>query len=386
MDFEIFRGKKVFLTGHTGFKGSWLALWLQSLSAKVTGYALAAPSKPSHFELLRERGILKIESVIGDICDYESLRDALFQCDPDLIIHMAAQPIVLRSYRNPIETYETNVMGTLKVFEAARALTVKRKAEASTGRAARSAVGAAAPELAILNITSDKCYENKETLVGYKETDPMGGYDPYSSSKGCAELLFASYQRSYFPVEKFGAEHQVLMASVRAGNVIGGGDWAEDRLIPDLIRGTAQGRVTEIRNPTAIRPWQHVLEPLAGYLIVASRLLKGDAQAATGFNFGPRDENCVPVGEILSALQAKWDGIRFQLPSDLEGKSRPHEAHFLKLDSTKAQTQLGWRPVLGFDETISWTADWYKAHQSSGELLTALQISNFQARLRVGNV
>ena len=237
MNFESFRGKKVFLTGHTGFKGSWLALWLQTLGAKVTGYALAAPSKPSHFELLRERGILKIDSVLGDICDYESLRNALFDADPDLIVHMAAQPIVLRSYRNPIETYETNVMGTLKVFEAARALIAKRKSE---GRKASGPT-----DLAVLNITSDKCYENKETLIGYKETDPMGGYDPYSSSKGCAEILFASYQRSYFPVHKFGHDHHVLMASVRAGNVIGGGDWAEDRLIPDLIRGTARGEVTE---------------------------------------------------------------------------------------------------------------------------------------------
>lgn len=369
MSLENFRGKRIFLTGHTGFKGSWMALWLQHLGAKVTGYALAAPSKPSHFELLRERGILKIESVIGDICDYESLRNALFEADPDLIIHMAAQPIVLRSYRNPVETYETNVMGTLKVFEAARALIAKRKVE---GRKASGPT-----ELAILNITSDKCYENKETLVGYKETDPMGGYDPYSSSKGCAEILFSSYQRSYFPLEKFGIEHRVLMASVRAGNVIGGGDWAEDRLIPDLIRGTARGEVTEIRNPTAIRPWQHVLEPLSGYLMVASRLLEGDTKVATGFNFGPREESCVTVGEILKALQSKWSGIQFRLGGD----GRLHEAHFLKLDSTKAGTELGWKPVLNFEETIQWTANWYKAHQERRDLLTEIQIAEFQKRM-----
>ncbi len=393
---NAFRGKKVFLTGHTGFKGSWMALWLQGLGANVTGYALAAPSKPSHFELLRERGILKIESVIGDICDYQSLREAMFACDPDLIIHMAAQPIVLKSYRDPIETYETNVMGTLKVFEAARALTEKRKLEAGAksaeapGEASGAATGSnsgsltAARALSILNITSDKCYENKETLVGYKESDPMGGYDPYSSSKGCAEILFSSYQRSYFPVAKFGGEksdgHKVLMASVRAGNVIGGGDWAADRLIPDLIRGTAQGKITEIRNPTAIRPWQHVLEPLSGYLLVATKLLSGDAKAATGFNFGPDEESCVTVGEILSSISKKWGGIKFQL-DPLASQSSPHEAHFLKLDSTKARTELSWKPVLNFDETISWTADWYRTHQESKELLTLKQIAEFQKRM-----
>jgi CDP-glucose 4,6-dehydratase len=402
---NAFRGKKVFLTGHTGFKGSWMALWLQGLGANVTGYALAAPSKPSHFELLRERGILKIESVIGDICDYQSLRDAMFACDPDLIIHMAAQPIVLKSYRDPIETYETNVMGTLKVFEAARALTEKRKLEAGAksaeapGAASGAATGSnsgsliAARALSILNITSDKCYENKETLVGYKETDPMGGYDPYSSSKGCAEILFSSYQRSYFPVAKFGGPkfggeksdgHKVLMASVRAGNVIGGGDWAADRLIPDLIRGTAQGKITEIRNPTAIRPWQHVLEPLSGYLLVAAKLLSGDPKAATGFNFGPDEESCVTVGEILSNISKKWNGIKFQVDAkSVSGgsKSQPHEAHFLKLDSTKARTELSWKPVLNFDETISWTADWYRTQQESKELLTLKQIAEFQKRM-----
>lgn len=385
---NAFQGKKVFLTGHTGFKGSWLALWLQGLGANVTGYALAAPSKPSHFELLRERGILKIESVIGDICDYQSLRDAMFACDPDLIIHMAAQPIVLKSYRDPIETYETNVMGTLKVFEAARALNEKRKNEAGAksggATGAGSGTAAAVRSLSILNITSDKCYENKETLVGYKESDPMGGYDPYSSSKGCAEILFSSYQRSYFPVAKFGGEkpdgHKVLMASVRAGNVIGGGDWAADRLIPDLIRGTAQGKITEIRNPTAIRPWQHVLEPLSGYLLVAAKLLIGDVKAATGFNFGPDEESCVTVGEILSNISEKWDGIKFQV-DPLASRSSPHEAHFLKLDSTKARTELSWKPVLGFDETISWTADWYRTHQESEELLTLKQIAEFQKRM-----
>jgi CDP-glucose 4,6-dehydratase len=386
---SAFRGKKVFLTGHTGFKGSWMALWLQGLGANVTGYALAAPSKPSHFELLRERGILKIESVIGDICDYQSLRDAMFACDPDLIIHMAAQPIVLKSYRDPIETYETNVMGTLKVFEAARALNEKRKKEPGSVSGTKSGGATAAATqtvraLSILNITSDKCYENKETLVGYKESDPMGGYDPYSSSKGCAEILFSSYHRSYFPVAKFGGEksdgHKVLMASVRAGNVIGGGDWAADRLIPDLIRGTAEGKITVIRNPSAIRPWQHVLEPLSGYLLVAAKLFSGDVKAATGFNFGPDEESCVTVGEILSHISKKWNGIKFQV-DPLASKSQPHEAHFLKLDSTKARTELSWRPVLNFDETLSWTADWYRTQQETKELLTLKQIAEFQKRM-----
>lgn len=351
-------GKKVFLTGHTGFKGSWLALWLQTLGAEVTGYALVPPSRPSHFELLREQGILKIESVIGDICNLESLKRAINECDPDLIIHMAAQPIVLQSYRDPIETYETNVMGTLKVFEAARSL--------KSGNLR-----------AIVNVTSDKCYENRETLIGYKETDPMGGYDPYSSSKGCAEILFSSYQRSYFPIEKYGKDHKVLMASVRAGNVIGGGDWAADRLIPDLIRAAKENRVAEIRNPSAIRPWQHVLEPLAGYLNVGVKLLNGETSVATGFNFGPDEESCLTVGELLNNLKSKWDGIAFVFGA----VPKVHEAHFLKLDSTKARTELAWKPQLDFDETIAWTADWYHSQQSSNRLLTEQQLENYKAKL-----
>lgn len=353
-----FRGKNVFLTGHTGFKGSWLATWLQNLGANVTGYALAAPSKPSHFELLREQGILKIESVIGDICDFSSLSRAMTEANPDIVIHMAAQPIVLRSYRDPIETYETNVMGTLKVFEAARALKGDRLR-------------------AILNITSDKCYENRETLVGYKETDPMGGYDPYSSSKGCAEILFSSYQRSYFPLEKFGRDHKVLMASVRAGNVIGGGDWAEDRLIPDLIRAAKENRVATIRNPSAIRPWQHVLEPLSGYLEVARRLLTGDVKASGGWNFGPGEESCVTVGELLSSLKKQWNGLGFELGQT----GAVHEAHFLRLDSSKARTELGWKPVLSFEETLQWTAGWYRAQHEQKQLLTLEQLKTYSQKL-----
>ncbi|CAN5573027.1 CDP-glucose 4,6-dehydratase [soil metagenome] len=351
-------GKKVFLTGHTGFKGSWLALWLQTLGATVTGYSLAATSRPSHFELLREQGLLKIESVIGNICDLESLKRAMLVCDPDLIIHMAAQPIVLQSYRDPIETYETNVMGTLKVFEAARAL--------NSGNLR-----------GIVNVTSDKCYENRETLIGYKETDPMGGYDPYSSSKGCAEILFSSYQRSFFPIEKYKTQHQVLMASVRAGNVIGGGDWAPDRLIPDLIRAAKEKRVAEIRNPSAIRPWQHVLEPLAGYLQVAAQLLAGNTSVATGFNFGPDEASCVTVGELLASLQEKWDGISYILGE----APKVHEAHFLKLDSTKARTELAWMPRLNFEETIEWTANWYRSQQESNRLLTEEQLTVYVRKL-----
>ncbi len=353
-----FRGKNVFLTGHTGFKGSWLALWLQNLGANVTGYALAAPSKPSHFELLREQGILKIESVIGDICDLPSLSRAMTDADPDLVIHMAAQPIVLRSYRDPIETYETNVMGTLKVFEAARSL--------KKGRLR-----------AIVNITSDKCYENRETLVGYKETDPMGGYDPYSSSKGCAEILFSSYQRSYFPEEKYGSDHNILMASVRAGNVIGGGDWAEDRLIPDLIRAAKENRVAIIRNPSAIRPWQHVLEPLSGYLEIARRLLSGETAASGGWNFGPNEESCVTVGELLTSLKKQWNGLGFELGTT----GSVHEAGFLRLDSSKARTKLGWKPVLSFEETLQWTADWYRNQKESGELNTLQQLKDYSEKL-----
>lgn len=358
---DIYRGKRVFLTGHTGFKGSWLALWLRNLGADVTGYALAAPSEPSHFDLLVKSGELKVKSVIGDIRDLESLQRAMTEADPDIVIHLAAQPIVLRSYRDPIETYDTNVMGTLKVFEAAR------KVSMQSGSRLR----------AILNITSDKCYENRETLVGYKETDPMGGYDPYSSSKGCAELLFASYQRSYFSLEKYDRDHRVLMASLRAGNVIGGGDWAADRLIPDLIRATAKGEVAEIRNPTAVRPWQHVLEPLSGYLLVGARLLAGETTTAQGYNFGPGDESCVTVGELLTEIQKRWNGIRVKMG----GTGAVHEAHFLRLDSAKARRELNWKPVLNFSDTLQWTADWYRTHQETGKLKTSDQIGAYQTAM-----
>lgn len=353
-----YRGKRVFITGHTGFKGSWLSLWLERLGANVMGYSLAAPTNPAHFELLKQAGHLKIETVTGDIRDLDSLRSAVEQFQPDIVIHMAAQPIVRQSYRDPIETYDTNVMGTLKVLEACRSAKNLR---------------------AIINVTSDKCYENHEWVWGYRETDPMGGFDPYSSSKGCAEILSASFQRSFFSHDGYGQSHRVLVASVRAGNVIGGGDWAADRLLPDLVRAATAKTAAQVRNPSAIRPWQHVLEPLTGYLLVGSRLLGGDIGCDGPYNFGPDQDSCVTVGTLLETMQSAWPGFRFQM--EPTNKQNPHEAHFLKLDSTKARSVLGWKPVLGFSETARWTADWYRSQIESKQLLSAAQLTEFESRL-----
>lgn len=348
---EIYKGKKVFLTGHTGFKGSWLALWLESMGAVVTGYALAPEGKDSHFELLTRAGQLKIKSHIADIRDLESVKRAINEAQPEIVFHLAAQPIVLKSYRDPIETFETNVMGTLKVLEAARACESVR---------------------VFINVTSDKCYENREWDLAYRENDPMGGYDPYSASKGCAEVLASSYQRSFF------SDGRILMASVRAGNVIGGGDWADNRIVPDVIRAFIAGTPAEIRNPAAIRPWQHVLEPLHGYLKVGARLLSGDKSTAIPFNFGPDPEMSVPVGELLTGLTSHWPELRYKV---LAPAKAPHEAHFLRLDSTRARTQLGWKPQLSLTQTIEWTADWYREFAVHKRVISVEQLGRFVERI-----
>lgn len=355
---SAYKGKRVFITGHTGFKGSWLALWLEKLGASVMGYSLTPPSSPSHFDLLKKAGLLKVETVTGDIRDLETLREAMQGFKPDIVFHLAAQPIVRKSYRDPIETYDTNVMGTMKVLEACRTTSSVR---------------------AIVNVTSDKCYENREWVWGYRETDPMGGFDPYSSSKGCAEILASSYQRSFFPTEAYGRDHKILVASVRAGNVIGGGDWAEDRLLPDLVRAATAKTRADVRNPSAIRPWQHVLEPLAGYLTVGAKLLAGDVASSGAYNFGPDQDACVTVEQLLTAMRAAWPSFEFQFES--AGKRNPHEAHFLKLDSTKARSLLGWRPVLNFAETARWTADWYRSQIEQKKLTSVEQLNAFEARL-----
>jgi CDP-glucose 4,6-dehydratase len=309
---DFWQGKRVFLTGHTGFKGSWLSLWLASLGATVKGYALTPPTSPSLFNEAKIDSI--IESCVGDIRDQDALYKSMVSFNPDILIHMAAQPLVRYSYDAPIETYEVNVIGTAKVLEVARSC-INLKA--------------------IVNITTDKCYENDGRSQGYKENDPMGGYDPYSSSKGCAELVASAYRRSFLQDQGIG------VASVRAGNVIGGGDWADDRLIPDILRSFEKSEPVVIRNPKATRPWQHVLEPLSGYLILAQKLYEDQKEYAEGWNFGPNEQDVKPVDWILDKMIAKWPNPSWELDQN----SNPHEAVFLKLDITKAESKLGWQPV-----------------------------------------
>lgn len=342
-----FEGRKVLLTGHTGFKGSWLAYWLQQLGAEVCGYALDAPSDPAHWNLLE----LDMRSEIADIRDEARLEQVFADFQPEIVLHLAAQPLVRDSYIFPVETYATNVMGTLNVFEACRKTESVR---------------------AIVNVTTDKCYENKEWVWGYRENDPMGGFDPYSSSKGCSELLTASYRNSYFNNDTYGTKHHTLLSSCRAGNVIGGGDWAVDRLVPDIMRAVSEDRPVEIRNPGATRPWQHVLEPLSGYLLVGSRLLQGDAQCATGWNFGPTDEGSLSVGDVVGHVKRHWDRIDYQLAQQVE---QPHEAHLLKLDCSKAHAILGWNPVWDSGNTFERTVNWYREFYENNRLVTAEDLS-----------
>ncbi len=330
----FFRGKKIFLTGHTGFKGSWLSLWLQQLGAEVTGYALLPPTNPSLFEVaIVAQGMT---SIIGDIRDAGSLAKAMRDAAPDIVIHMAAQPLVRYSYVNPVETYSTNVMGTVHLLEAVR--------QAPSVRA-------------VVNVTSDKCYDNKEWVWGYRENEAMGGFDPYSNSKGCAELVTSAYRNSFFNPEKY-ADHRVALASGRAGNVIGGGDWADDRLIPDILRAISDNKPVVIRSPHAIRPWQHVLEPLSGYLLLAEKLYTQGIAYAEGWNFGPGDEDAKPVQWIVEQLTQQWgDGASWQL----DDGEHPHEAHYLKLDCSKARMRLGWQPRWHLEDTLEMIVAWQQA-------------------------
>ena len=328
IDQEFWKGKRVFLTGHTGFKGSWLSLWLCSLGAEVRGYALNPPTSPSLFNEAKIDTI--IDSQIADIRDQDTLHESMTGFNPDILIHMAAQPLVRYSYDAPIETYEVNVIGTAKVLEVARSCPNLR---------------------AIVNITTDKCYENDGRAEGYKENDPMGGYDPYSSSKGCAELVASSYRRSFLQDQGIG------IASVRAGNVIGGGDWADDRLIPDILRSFEKNKPVVIRNPKATRPWQHVLEPLSGYLILAQNLYKDQKKYAEGWNFGPNEKDVQPVDWILDKMISKWPNSSWEL----DNNSNPHEAGFLKLDISKAKSKLDWSPVWELSQTLEKIVSWHQA-------------------------
>ena len=328
IDRGFWNGKRVFLTGHTGFKGSWLSLWLFSLGANVRGYSLNPLTQPSLFSEAKIDSIA--ESHIGDIRDQDTLQESMVSFKPDILIHMAAQPLVRYSYDEPIETYEVNVIGTAKVLEVARGCSNLK---------------------AIINITTDKCYENDGRTKGFKENDPMGGYDPYSSSKGCAELVTSSYRRSFLQDQGIG------LASVRAGNVIGGGDWADDRLIPDILKSFENGSSVIVRNPLATRPWQHVLEPLSGYLVLAQKLYQNPKEYAEGWNFGPNEQDVKPVDWILDKMVSKWPNSSWEL----DKSSSPHEAGFLKLDILKAKSKLGWNPLWSLSDTLEKIVHWHQA-------------------------
>lgn len=329
IDPEFWNGRKVFLTGHTGFKGSWISLWLAQLGAKVTGYALDAPTEPSMFEVSAVESVL-VKSVKADVQDAHALVCAMIESEPEIVIHMAAQSLVRESYNEPAETYSTNVMGTVNLFEAIRKVSSVK---------------------AVLNITSDKCYENKEWVWGYRENDPVGGHDPYSSSKGCAELVSSSYRQSFFK------EAGIALATARAGNVIGGGDWANDRIVPDAVRAFIANRPLIIRNPKAIRPWQHVLEPLSGYLMLCQQLINQSGDFAKGWNFGPDSDDVQPVSS-LADIMAKFWGVDATWQSD--DAVHPHEAHYLKLDCSQANSSLNWKPVWNIDKALEETVEWYK--------------------------
>jgi len=351
--FNIWQGKRVFLTGHTGFKGGWLALWLASKGAIVRGYALDPCTEPNLFTEAKIGSV--IEDIRGDIRDGSKLEPALKDFAPEVVFHMAAQPLVRYSYEDPIGTYETNVIGTARVLDAIRRTPSVR---------------------AVVSVTTDKCYENKEWLWGYRETDPLGGYDPYSSSKACAEIVSAAYRQSFFPVDKL-AEHKCAVATGRAGNVIGGGDWSLDRLIPDLVRGFLAGEPVLIRRPQSIRPWQHVLEPLAGYIALAEKLLTHDPSFATAYNFGPSDDDAQPVGWIVEKMVGFWgDNASWKLDAD----PGVHEAGYLKLDASRARSTLGWAPKLRLENTLEWLVDWYKTWQSGTDMhqFTLDQISAYE--------
>lgn len=326
---EFWQGKRIFLTGHTGFKGSWLSLWLQSMGAITKGYSLDVNTSPSLFvEAKVSEGM---ESEIGDIRDLEHVKKSMKDFNPDVLIHMAAQPLVRLSYDEPVETYTTNVIGTVNVLEAARVCENLKS---------------------IVSVTTDKCYENNEWEWGYRENEPMGGHDPYSSSKGCAELVTSAYRRSFFNTSDSAA-----LASARAGNVIGGGDWAEDRLIPDILRAFEKSEAVVIRNPLSTRPWQHVLEPLSGYLVLAEHLYENGNEFAEGWNFGPKDEGCKPVDWILDKMVNTWgDGASWELDKN----NNPHEAGFLKLDCSKAANRLKWQPRWDLEETLKLIVNWHK--------------------------
>jgi len=348
---NIYHNKKVLITGHTGFKGSWLALWLSQMGANVTGYSLQPPTEPNHFRLLD----IDINSVIGDVRDTERLKQVFQEQQPEIVFHLAAQAIVRFSYKEPIETFTSNVMGTVNVLEASRASDGVR---------------------AIVNVTSDKCYENREWSWAYREIDALGGYDPYSASKGCAELIAGCWRQSFFNLNDYGSAHHTLLASARAGNVIGGGDWAADRLIPDIMRAVHQQDKVKIRNPQAVRPWQYVLEPLSGYLLLGQRLLEGRKEFAEAWNFGPSENENMTVGEIADQVKKVWPKMDYE---NSQTTNQPHEAEMLRLDCSKARTKLKWLPVWDGKSAIEKTTFWYKTFYESGEVQSMEHLESFIA-------
>jgi CDP-glucose 4,6-dehydratase len=351
---QFWNGKRVFLTGHTGFKGGWLSLWLQSLGANLTGYALNPPRSPNLFQVADvSNGML---SIAGDVRDFDGLKKAIKAASPEIVIHMAAQPLVRESYKNPVETYATNVMGTVNLLESVRQ---------SDGIKV------------VVNVTTDKCYKNQEWVWGYRESEPMGGYDPYSNSKGCSELVTSSYRSSFFNSETY-KKHGVAIATARAGNVIGGGDWSRDRLIPDILAAFEAGTPVYIRNPGAIRPWQFVLEPLRGYLDLAERLYCDGPKFAEAWNFGPEDRDSLSVRNIAHKMADLWDG---DASWEISEGFHPHEAHYLKLDISKAANQLNWRPILDIENALKLTVEWTLALKSKANMraYTTGQIEKYQS-------
>ena len=350
MQKEFWNGKRVLITGHTGFKGSWLTFWLRMLGADIAGYSLAPDTSPNLFESLQiDRGI---RSITADVRDLEKLDAVVSQSKPDIIFHLAAQSLVRRGYRQPVETYSTNVMGTVNVLETVRQSDFVKS---------------------VVVVTTDKVYENQERSEPYRETERLGGFDPYSNSKACAELVVSAYRDSFF------SDKRVLVATARAGNVIGGGDWSEDRLLPDVFRSLIFDEKLQIRNPDSIRPWQHVLEPLAGYLLLAQRLYNGEAELARAWNFGPREEDSMPVAGVLNLIREVWNG---DLDWTTPVEKQPHEAKILKLDSTSANKHLDWVPKLSLHQALEMTTEWYKGARDGEDLqeLTKAQINFYQGR------
>lgn len=340
---NIYQQRRVFVTGHTGFKGTWLCAWLKKLGADIIGFSNQQRSVPCHYELLN----LPVVHQQGDIRDYSHLRDVIQSYRPEIVFHLAAQPLVRRSYNDPLETFSTNVLGTANLLQAVR--------ECDSVKAT-------------VVITTDKVYENKESEQGYRETDILGGYDPYAASKACAELVVGSFRQSFYEAEG------KLLASCRAGNVIGGGDWAEDRLIPDLVRAAAKNETTEIRMPQAVRPWEHVLEPLAGYLQLGQRLLEGKAEFAEAWNFGPDSAGHETVGEIVRLASHFWQKVKI---AETTSQANCHETTLLKLDCTKAKHRLNWKPVWNLQRTVEKTVEWYREYYEHGTILTWEQLETY---------